>query len=110
METKNWYAWIDTMPPKPHTLYVIGEILIDPLGVTPKLFIKEPQGINPSILLLDLRLVPLTPLQGATSSPAAWIPCRFEKTLTPSEPRYSEVEVFFDGEKIAHIKEVPIVS
>ena len=26
METRNWYAWINTMPPKPDDFHIIGEV------------------------------------------------------------------------------------
>jgi hypothetical protein len=54
-DTRNWYAWINIMPPRPlHSFHVSGEVLVGNPGVEAFLTVKEPQGINGDILLLDL--------------------------------------------------------
>ena len=57
MDARDWYAWINRMPPKPDGLHVIGEVFANNAGVQAELRVREPQGINPDILLLDLHLV-----------------------------------------------------
>jgi hypothetical protein len=55
--TKNWYAWINKMPPPPDEFHVVGEVQVSNPGVEVVLTPRVPQGINPRILLLDLVLV-----------------------------------------------------
>jgi len=55
--TQNWHAWINKMPPPPDELHVRGQVTVPNPGVDVFLYKKVPQGINPSILLLDLVLV-----------------------------------------------------
>ncbi len=100
METKNWYAWINFMPPKPDDFHVVGEALVPNPGVKAHLCVREPQGINPDILLLDLHLIQEP---GMWSQVMTWTQARYDKILTPSSPNYTNVEVFFNGESIAHI-------
>ena len=57
METKNWSTWINLMPPKPDDFHVVGEVFVANPGIETLLCVKEPQGINPNILLLDLHLI-----------------------------------------------------
>lgn len=106
MESKNWHAWIDTMPPKPNKLYITGEVYIDTIGVKPQLAIREPQGINPDIIIVDLRLVPL---QEKTDLINTWIPCRLEKILTSGHIMHKEVEIFYNDELLVGI-DVEITS
>jgi hypothetical protein len=55
-KTKNWHGWIDKMPPPPDALHVRGEVEVSNPGVEVFLLKKQPQGINPAIILLDLFL------------------------------------------------------
>jgi hypothetical protein len=59
MQTKDWYAWLNLMPPPPDDFHVIGDVLVSNPGVQAHLCVKEPQGINPGVLLLDLHLAQL---------------------------------------------------
>jgi hypothetical protein len=54
---ESWMAWINKMPPPPDALHVRGQVTVPNPGVDIFLYRKEPQGINPTILLLDLVLV-----------------------------------------------------
>jgi hypothetical protein len=100
MQTKNWHAWINTMPPGPARLHVVGDVEVGNPGIDPVLTEKVPQGINPAILLLDLHLV---------QQPGVWpqvVTCkqaRFDKVLAPGAARYTEVEVFAGSQSIAKI-------
>ncbi len=98
LNTDNWYAWIDTMPPTPDDFSVIGDVEVANPGVEPTLCVRNPQGINNTILLLDLIL---------TQKPGAWpqvvslVQARFARVLAPGTPHYKSVEIYFNGEKIA---------
>ena len=50
----DWYAWHDHEPPGPATLRVTGKCEFRTTGYKVKLKRREPQGINPKDLLLDL--------------------------------------------------------
>ncbi|MCG8689741.1 MAG: hypothetical protein MI806_00885 [Minwuiales bacterium] len=101
METHEWYAWINLMPPKPDDFHVVGEVLVSNPGIQAILCPKNPQGINPEVLLLDLHLVQQ---QGPWPEVEAWVQARFDKIMGPASPRYSKVEIFFAEESIADVK------
>lgn len=100
METRNWYAWINTMPPPPDDFHVVGEVYVGNPGVQVEFHPRQPPGINPSILLLDLHLVQRP---GMWRQQMTWIQGRYDKVLVPEGQRYIEVEVFYDGESIARL-------
>ena len=52
-----WRATIDKMPPPPDVLHVRGQVEVPNPGVDVFLNRRNPQGTNPTILLLDLVLV-----------------------------------------------------
>jgi len=90
-QNRDWYAWIDVMPPPPNHFHVVGEVFVANPGVEAVVAVKEPQGTNPAILLLDLHL---TQKPGMWPQVMTWIQARYDKTLTPVGPRYAEVQVF----------------
>lgn len=100
IETKDWYAWINALPPKPDDFHVVGKVLVGNPGVLAHLCVRQPQGFNPSILLLDLHLVQQP---GIWPQVQTWIQARFDEILTPASPKYTGVEVFYGGESIANI-------
>lgn len=53
-ECSGWYASHDHMPPGPATLRVTGECRFRTTGYRVTLRRREPQGINPKDLLLEL--------------------------------------------------------
>jgi hypothetical protein len=55
-ETRDWYAWIGLMPPRTVRAECDRRRSRANPGVTPLLIPKQPQGINPRILLMDLYL------------------------------------------------------
>lgn len=106
-ETRNWYAWLDTMPPKPDHLYATGQVQVPNPGVHALLRRKEPQGINPEILLLDLFLIQNP---GLWPQIVTWVPARYEEVVAGNEAyTYKEVSIFCGEEIIAQIP-VEIVS
>lgn len=58
LSSKNWNAWHDFMPGSAPTLHVAGEVTVPTTGYTAKLEPAVPQGINPSIYLLKLVVLP----------------------------------------------------
>jgi hypothetical protein len=89
------------MPPKPDDFHVIGEILVDNPGVQGELCPKEPEEIDPNILLLDLHLVQRP---GVWPQVRTWVQCRYDRILSPRSPKYTDVEVFYNGASIAKVK------
>ncbi|QQZ39767.1 hypothetical protein IF690_17085 [Pseudomonas sp. SK3(2021)] len=109
MTTKctNWHAWLNAMPPKPDELHVVGDVEVANPGVEAYLTMRTPQGINPTILLLDLHLV---------QRPGQWIQqlscaqVRFTRVMPPNSPRYTAIEIFYNGERIKFIEDIPVIS
>lgn len=101
METRNWRAWINLMPPKPGDFHVTGEVYVSNPGIKPELTPRIPQGINPAILLLDLKLIQQP---GMVAQVMTWAKTNFKETMPPKSQGYSEVEIHFNGESIAQIK------
>lgn len=105
-ECKHWQAWLDKMPPKPDGLHVIGDVMVSNPGMRPTLSMRVPQGINPSILMLDLYLI---------QQPGIWpqvevcAPARFDRVMPPGASDYTSVEIYLDKEQIAQI-DVSIVE
>ena len=98
IKTQNWYAWINKMPPPPDTLYVRGEVEVSNPGVEVALYKRQPQGINPAIILLDLFLI---------QRPGIWPAMVTLKTAAYEEVgrnlTYATAEVFQQGESVASI-------
>ncbi|HYR21467.1 MAG TPA: hypothetical protein VEP30_00905 [Chthoniobacterales bacterium] len=103
-KTRNWYAWINTMPPKPDDFHVTGEVRVGNPGVYALLTKKEPQGINPAILLLDLHLVQRP---GIWPQVVSWVPARYDEITTESD--YTEVNIFCGSDIIVQVP-VDVVS
>ena len=97
---RDWYAWLNRMPPGPHRLHVIGEIKVGNPGIEALLTKRVPQGINPSILMLDLWL---------HQKPGVWIAletsaqARYDEHLPPGATDYTSVEVFHEGSSVVTI-------
>ena len=100
MKAKEWYAWINVQPPPPDDFHVVGEILVNNPGLQAQLCVKEPQGSNPTTILLDLYLFQRP---GDWPQVMAWVEARYDKILIPSNPKYEQVEIFLDNERIAQV-------
>lgn len=100
MQCREWYAWLNTMPPGPHKLIVTGDVLVGNPGIEALLTMHEPQGINPAILLLDLNLV---------QKPGMWpqvMTCasaRFDRLVPPGK-KYTSVTILTSDGTVAEIK------
>lgn len=107
LECRAWQAWLNTMPPKPDDFHVTGDVLVSNPGVVPMLSMREPQGINPAILMLDLHLY---------QQPGNWVqvvtcnPARFDRVMPPNSVRYESVEIYSDGDRIATIDQISVVA
>lgn len=106
-QCKNWYAWLNTMPPKPDDLHVIGDVLVGNPGVLPVLLMREPQGINPTILILDLFLIQQP---GMWPQVQACVSARFDRIILPENPNYQSVDIYFEVERIAFIESIELIS
>ena len=95
------------MPPKPDDFHVVGDVLVANPGVQALLTMREPQGINPSILMLDLHLV---------QQPGMWtqnltcVPARFDRVMPPNSKNYTSVDIYENGQKVSTIDHVDVVS
>lgn len=95
-ETRDWYAWNNLMPPKPDDFHIVGEVKVNNTLIVPMLFPKEPQGINPEILMLQLVLIQ----QPGFGLPfITWVQARYDKVKST----YKQVWIFCGDEKIADI-------
>lgn len=61
LKTKDWHASQDFMPGGPPTLNVTGTVVCPTTGYKAKLVRHSPQGINPTIYILDLIVTPPAP-------------------------------------------------
>ncbi len=98
-ETKDWYAWINFMPPPPNDFHTVGSVLVGNPGIKAILTPRVPQGINPAILLLDLVLVQQP---GYWPQVMTWIEARYDKVV-PGSP-YTMVQIFSGDEAIAEVQ------
>jgi hypothetical protein len=97
VETREWSAWLNLQPPPPDDLHVIGQVRVGNPGVLAFLSERVPQGINPSILILDLHLVQRP---GFWIQKMTWVEARFGKIYQPGGDRPALVHVFHDCEQI----------
>ena len=106
METRNWYAWLNEMPPKPDDFHVTGEVKVANPGMQALLTMREPQGINPQVLLLDLHLIQQP---GMWPQVLTWVQARYDSVICPNGVKYQHVEIFYENQSIASM-DVDIVS
>lgn len=100
MGTRNWYAWLNLMPPKPDDFHVVGEVEVGNPGILAELHERVPQGSNPDILQLDLHLVQRP---GVWPQVMTWAQCRYDRIVCPGISAWKLVEIFHDGERVALI-------
>lgn len=94
MNTRDWSAVLNARPPFPDTLTVKGEVEVNSGGYTASLEKIVPQGINPNILLLELKLQPPS---GASTDAFEWIEAVYTESIPDEESRFEEVEIHFEG-------------
>jgi hypothetical protein len=98
VRTQDWYALLNIMPPGPARLHVKGEVQVLNTKMHARLLKKEPQGINPTILLLDLILIQEP---GPAGQIVFFVEVQYEQLA--KNHLYREVTVFSDGQAIATI-------
>ena len=104
---KDWYAWNNTQPGGPSSFHLIGGIEVGNPGIDVLLTKRHPQGINPTILMLDA---------GFYQKPGMWpqvMTCastRYDEVLSGQGPAYTSVQIFHDGTKIDQIDKIDTVS
>lgn len=76
MSNKDFKAWLDKMPGKNNTLHVKGSVEVPTSGWSGSLIERVPPGINPSILILDVKLVKPT---GPVSEVISFVSLHFQK-------------------------------
>ena len=101
IQTSNWYAWNNLMPPPPNDFHVIGDVEVPNPGVQVLLTERVPQGISPIEILLDIHLHQLPGIwpQIVVSKQA-----RFDKVNVT----YRHVKVFCEDRVIADLDVVDI--
>jgi len=97
-KTKDWYAWLNLMPPAPNDFHVIGDVLVPNPGVRAMLIPKEPQVVDRRILLMDLYLIQQP---GYWIQVVNWIQAKYDRVVK-GKP-YEKVQIFSDGRLIADI-------
>lgn len=102
-----WYGWINAMAPGPSALHVVGTFAVANPGVLPVLSQRVPQGINPTILQLELSFVQQP---GVWPDIVVYKQARFDKVLCPSATEPTIVEVLCDTSPVATIKPVKLVQ
>jgi hypothetical protein len=93
--SKNWKA-VSISGIADYELITTGEANVGLLTVMPELKKKIPQGINPSILQLDL-------FNAADASPENFKPVQYNEKIN-DQGQYQSVEIFYNGKSIELIK------
>ncbi len=96
--TRSWKALEGRQPQGPLTLYVSGEFETRNSNQTPQLREAVPQGINPTILILNLTVTEGEP----GNAVMGWRPMWFEKKLT--RDHYLSVDINWEGKSVATCK------
>lgn len=88
-------AWIDRMPGDGPKLIVIGEVQVPTAGWQVKLARRSPQGINPDILILDVKAVPP---EGYVAQVITFIKLRYEER--PPQRDYTHVTIVDGNDEV----------
>ena len=109
--TRNWKAIeFPNLIGRRYWLMVAGEVLVTSTNQVPKLSAHVPQGINPRILLLDLKIV----RTGGIGLPVLlYKQALFQRRTSGNQ--YDEVDILYRGRiikriKVAHPKSVASVA
>ncbi|MFZ2030521.1 MAG: hypothetical protein WAU68_09455 [Vitreimonas sp.] len=98
--TRDWHAWLNTQPPPPDDLHVIGQVEVANPGVVAFLVPSSPQGINPAILMLELHLVQRP---GFWPAVITWTPAHYDRVYPNAGDRPSQVSIMYGGNSIQNI-------
>ena len=100
----SWKAFIDLQPIQKTpggTLRVIGKVDTHNTNEA-KLHKREPQGVNPAILLLEIIELDFVPADNPQE-------VRYEEGLNTTD-QYSTIEIFVEDEKVAIIENIGVVQ
>jgi hypothetical protein len=86
LDSHDWHAWINRMPPGPASFHVTGVAVLPTPGFEVSLVAASPQGINPADLILDLKV---TPLPGAWPQHVTSMSARYDQS--PASVAYQSV-------------------
>ena len=89
-EPSTWTAWYTVLPGAAHLLHVTGKITVPTGGFKASLKQHIPQGINPTIYLLDLVVTPPAP---GTPVSQVVTELNVEPYEEETEPRYLQVTI-----------------
>jgi hypothetical protein len=98
--TRNWQA--NEMPDllgRTYRLFVSGQVQVTATNRVPKLSVHKPQGINPRILLLDLKIVSSGGFGGQI---VFYRGVEFIKATSGNQ--YNEVDILYRGRIIKRIR------
>ncbi|MCF0060568.1 heme peroxidase family protein [Dyadobacter chenwenxiniae] len=104
-DTFDWRATVDLQPVQPTpggTLSVVGKINMHQEIKVAQLQKRIPQGINPSILQLEIIKIDAELPEGIQE-------IRYEENLTTTD-QYSSIEVFLGSEVVKNITDIQIVQ
>jgi hypothetical protein len=87
-------AWLDKMPGSKHKLIVTGELEVPTSGWKAEVARKEPQGINPTILMLEVRA---QAPQGIVSQIMQKLALRYEQDASDS---YKQVTTLYENDSV----------
>lgn len=93
MNKDDWSAWINKMPPPPDSFHVVGKLMASNPGQTAKLTPAVPQGVNPAILILDLKME-----QKPGMWPQVLVPILARYDVDPYTGAHSQVTIRKDAE------------
>lgn len=91
---KEWLAIHDFMPPRPARLRVEGKCTFPTPGFKVILSRKQPQGINPTILILEKQVIAPT---GPEPDVITTLVAEYHET---TDQHYTEVQIVPDGTNI----------
>ena len=94
--TRDWYAWNNTMPPKPDQFHLVGEVQVPNPGVDVVLLPRITQGFNPRILLMEIHL---HQRPGIWPQFVVWKPVSYSKV----NGDYDSVQVFHGNDLVVDI-------
>lgn len=86
----DWSAWVNKMPPGPASFHVDGTLHMPHPGFEATLMPTRPQGINPKVLMMDLRV---EQLDGMWAQVLTDIPVKYVED--PYEGDYEQVHIFY---------------
>jgi hypothetical protein len=95
--TRDWYAWVDSVPTSPDELHAIGQAHVPNAGVDPVLTARPRSG-DPTILLLDFRLLQRP---GVWPPGPVWKPVRYDRVL--AEATFRRLVVYCEDDVIADL-------